>query len=44
MKTQQKAWDKFPNLRPFISADAEDVSIDFRGGFEERKVRAGVEY
>ena len=27
MREQQEAWDKFPNLRPLISTDAEDNEL-----------------
>ena len=28
--SQQKTWDKYPNLRPHITEDAEEVRVDYR--------------
>ena len=38
-KIQQRAWDKFPNLRPNITSDAEDKSV-----VESLERREEVEY
>ena len=37
---QQRAWDKFPNMRPNITSDAEDRTVSF----ERYGRREEVEY